>query len=514
MQLLVFVKWRAEKYDNIEVNTDVSPGEFKKILKDLTGVPEERQKVFISGALLGDESFEGIKIKNGSQVMVMGTKEELPKSIISNVVPEVDKSSPPSPVEVEPVLQLPLGLVNFGNTCYMNSAVQLLYAVPEFRAFVQRAPVSSLNVLSQEVRGVFTAIRLIFTGLSNAKDAILPVTLVEAFGKAYPQFGIQTNLLGAMVESRQQIFEQQDANECFLEFIRLLQQIKSDATVFKAHPVPSPKSFGEDSGWNPIDRFLAGKFANTLTNEEDESEPPQHTTETFLQLPCYISQEVKFLHIGLKNNLESKLQKTSQSSGREMSYKKVSRYARLPGYLCIQIMRFYYKEKTKSNTKIMKDIKFQMSLDLYDDCTDDLKTKMNSYRAKMEKMEDKEKNATKKHGKFANKRPPNPDDNPDMYEPYWLPDDLGSNNTGKYQLLAVLTHKGRGNSGHYVTWVRRSGGWFLLDDSNASQVTEDEILRLSGGGEYHSAYILLYGPARIRTSVPEAEEEMEVDPVK
>lgn len=63
-QLLVFVKWRAQKYDNIEVNTDISPGEFKKILKDLTGVPEERQKVFISGAVLGDESFEGIKIKN------------------------------------------------------------------------------------------------------------------------------------------------------------------------------------------------------------------------------------------------------------------------------------------------------------------------------------------------------------------------------------------------------------------------------------------------------------------
>lgn len=44
-----------------------------------------------------------------------------------------------------------------------------------------------------------------------------------------------------------------------------------------------------------------------------------------------------------------------------------------------------------------------------------------------------------------------------MFEPYWLPDDLGSNNTGRYELHAVLTHKGRGNSGHYVTWVKRKG---------------------------------------------------------
>ncbi|VDO09336.1 unnamed protein product [Rodentolepis nana] len=167
-----------------------------------------------------------------------------------------------------------------------------------------------------------------------------------------------------------------------------------------------------------------------------------------------------------------------------------------------------------SKTKIMKDIKFQMSLDLYEHCTDDLKIKMDPYRTKMNEMEEKEKNAIKKRGKAATVKPPNPDDDPDMYEPYWFPDDLGSNNTGKYQLLGVLTHKGRGNSGHYATWVKRHGDWFLLNDSKVSSVTEDDILKLSGGGEYHSAYILLYGPARIRTSVPEAEEEMEVDPAK
>lgn len=49
----------------------------------------------------------------------------------------------------------------------------------------------------------------------------------------------------------------------------------------------------------------------------------------------------------------------------------------------------------------------------------------------------------------------------------------------------------------------------MIDDSNSSLVQEEDILRLSGGGEYHSAYILLYGPARIRMAVPEAEEEAE-----
>lgn len=39
------------------------------------------------------------------------------------------------------------------------------------------------------------------------------------------------------------------------------------------------------------------------------------------------------------------------------------------------------------------------------------------------------------------------------------PSDAGSNNSGYYELLAVLTHKGRSSSsGHYLAWVRRRKG--------------------------------------------------------
>lgn len=49
-------------------------------------------------------------------------------------------------------------------------------------------------------------------------------------------------------------------------------------------------------------------------------------------------------------------------------------------------------------------------------------------------------------------------DNPELYDPFWLPDDLGSNNTGFYDLQGVLTHQGRSSSsGHYVAWIRKKG---------------------------------------------------------
>ncbi|KHJ45326.1 hypothetical protein D918_04633 [Trichuris suis] len=80
-------------------------------------------------------------------------------------------------------------------------------------------------------------------------------------------------------------------------------------------------------------------------------------------------------------------------------------------------------------------------------------------------------------------------------------DDVGSNNSGRYTLQAVLTHKGRSsNSGHYVAWVRgkREHQWLKCDDEIVSIVTEEEILRLSGGGDWHCAYVLLYGPKVVR----------------
>lgn len=90
----------------------------------------------------------------------------------------------------------------------------------------------------------------------------------------------------------------------------------------------------------------------------------------------------------------------------------------------------------------------------------------------------KEKNKSKGDGKLneAEKK----------YAPYWFEDDLGSNNSGYYTLQAVLTHRGRSSSsGHYVGWVRQSDDkWIKCDDDNISPVTTEDILKLSGGGNY------------------------------
>lgn len=87
--------------------------------------------------------------------------------------------------------------------------------------------------------------------------------------------------------------------------------------------------------------------------------------------------------------------------------------------------------------------------------------------------------------------------------------DLGSNNSGYYTLQAVLTHRGRSSSsGHYVAWVRqKSDTWLKCDDETVSPVTSEDVLKLSGGGDWHCAYVLLYGPKILE--VPDADNNEE-----
>lgn len=56
-----------------------------------------------------------------------------------------------------------------------------------------------------------------------------------------------------------------------------------------------------------------------------------------------------------------------------------------------------------------------------------------------------------------------------------------------------------------------------FDDDVVTSVTSDEILRLSGGGDWHVAYVLLYGPKILEEPIEEtsaaetAETQMAVD---
>jgi len=75
------------------------------------------------------------------------------------------------------------------------------------------------------------------------------------------------------------------------------------------------------------------------------------------------------------------------------------------------------------------------------------------------------------------------------------------NETGIYELFAVLTHKGRNaDSGHYVAWIKETEDkWIKYDDDVISYCNSEEIKKLSGkgGGDWHMAYMIVYRTKKI-----------------
>ncbi len=73
---------------------------------------------------------------------------------------------------------------------------------------------------------------------------------------------------------------------------------------------------------------------------------------------------------------------------------------------------------------------------------------------------------------------------------------MPANFTGKYELMGIVTHKGRSaDSGHYIGWVRQAPGssmWWKFDDEEVTEVDSSEIMNLRGGGDWHTAYLNFY----------------------
>jgi ubiquitin carboxyl-terminal hydrolase 22/27/51 len=58
-------------------------------------------------------------------------------------------------------------------------------------------------------------------------------------------------------------------------------------------------------------------------------------------------------------------------------------------------------------------------------------------------------------------------------------------NTLVYELASVVVHKGKIDSGHYISYSREGDDWFMFDDSKVVLASEKEVLAAE-------AYLLFY----------------------
>ena len=68
------------------------------------------------------------------------------------------------------------------------------------------------------------------------------------------------------------------------------------------------------------------------------------------------------------------------------------------------------------------------------------------------------------------------------------------------------------NSGHYVAWVKQKGDtWIECNDDDIRPIHVDDVMKLSGGGDWHTAYLLLYGPRKLPKTEEKKDEKTEAE---
>ncbi|WRX26293.1 Ubiquitin-like domain - like 10 [Theobroma cacao] len=475
--LTVSVKWQKEVFKAVEIDTSQPPYVFKCQLFDLTGVPPERQKIMVKGGLLKDDAdWSTVGVKQGQKLMMVGTADEIVKA------PEKGPVFMEDLPEEEQVVSLghSAGLFNLGNTCYMNSTVQCLHSVPELKsALVKYSHSGRSNDLDQTSHMLTVATRDLFSELDKSVKPVAPMQFWMVLRKKYPQFGQLHN----------GVFMQQDAEECWTQLLYTLSQ--------------SLRSPGSSENLDTVKDLFGIELASRIHCQESGEESSE--TESVYSLKCHISQEVNHLHEGLKHGLKSELEKASPALGRSAIYLKESRINGLPRYLTIQFVRFFWKRESNQKAKILRKVDYPLELDVYDLCSDELRKQLEGPRQILRDEEGK------KLGLKANEKSSGTKD-----DDVKMTDAEGSSNasgessattpqegvlsdkesrlTGIYDLVAVLTHKGRSaDSGHYVAWVKQeSGKWIEFDDDNPIPQREEDIVKLSGGGDWHMAYICMY----------------------
>lgn len=456
-------------------------------VEELTQVPRARQKYMLKGGLSSESILDGL-IKPGQTVMLLGTPDAnlvtKPKKE-NRFIEDLDPNA-----QQQQLSQLPIGFKNLGNTCYMNSTLQALYQITPLRDQIlnfkagDHSPADDPHfLLVTELKRCFQMLR------DKPQESVTPILLLAMLRKCYPQFAERDQQSG--------IYKQQDAEELFTQLFHSLRVV-----------------FGDDL----MQKFQIN-FRTTIKDTANEQDITVKEDDHDLKLQCHISGTTNFMKNGLAESLNEKIEKRSSITGVNSIFDVQKQITKLPEYLTVQYVRFFWKKSTGKKSKILRKVVFPFQLDVCDLLASDyaqdkIKARDELREVEKEKLEnDRELKRRKLNGDKSNdevsETPREKFETEKALEQsnkeHWLeefkkkfPSNLkpGENPSSVYDLVGVITHQGpNSESGHYQAFIRDEfddNKWYKFNDDKVTAVEKEKIESLAGGGESDSALILIY----------------------
>ena len=499
----------------------------------------DRQKILVKGGQLKDETeLSKLGAKPGQTFMMMGTPSESGRMALER--PKEKTKFMEDLTEAEAAKAegaTPAGLQNLGNTCYMNSTLQTLRAVPELEEQLLKytgtgGAGSSRGIdLSQfGLQGsvdLTSSLRDLYKQMSETQEGFPPLIFLNALRTAFPQFAERSRTGHG--------YAQQDAEEAWTQILSQLRQhlkikVSSTPATSTSILISSAEETKNAQEISFIDKYLAGRFASSLTCAEpaaiEAGEESIRSEDTFLKLDCHISGTTNHLRDGILTGLEEKIEKRSPTLDRDAVYTKTSRISRLPKYLTVHFIRFWWKASIRKKSKIMKKVTFPVELDVVEFCTETLRKQLVPVRDKVREVRKDEEDVkrARKRQKLAHKQEEdraadelkakgpadehklvnhkaaeNKGDDKEMTDAVYKTDaeydaeraesilaakkelfalinpelaaDEGCNKSGLYELRGVVTHQGASaDSGHYTSYVKKQGP---MDHATGKRKEED-----------------------------------------
>ncbi|CUM63341.1 uncharacterized protein PRCAT00000913001 [Priceomyces carsonii] len=476
---LVSIKNAGKVYD-IELEQEDTGLIFKQKIKDVTGIPELRQKILVKGGKIDDElvmSSLGLNLKQ--PIMVLGTPD---KNLPSNPATKQVFLEDMNESQLNNVGSGPSGLVNLGNTCYLNSSLQAIYQIDDLASKISEFKSSGINSTPNET--LTASLKNTFNQMSQKQERINPTLFLALFRNVFPQFAERSD---------HGFYKQQDAEEALSQLLTVVNQALNTNDYFR----------------------LSFKIKEKCLAIPDEEAKISY--DDAFKLNCHIDIKTNFLRDGIINGLSETIEKYNDTLQSNTEYELKRTITRLPKYLIIHFMRFFWRRDTQKKSKILRRVQFPFELDLAEMLDDSIKPEKAAVRDKIRKIEKDNLELIRDFKKAKKNVALNPVEQQEEDElkvasiksrfedelAKVLPKDFNihsssENPSSVYELTAVVTHAGSSaDSGHYQAFVRDPNDldkerWWKFNDDKVSSVNREKIEALAGGGESDSALLLFY----------------------